>query len=52
MDTNKKDISEESLENVSGGRPQGRDGKPITPSEYKKEREREKDGIHVTSGTF
>ena len=43
-------INEEILENVSGGIPIGRDGKPLTPSEYKKRKE--DDGIHVTSGTF
>ncbi len=43
-------INEEVLEKVSGGRPVGRDGKPISASEYKKLREN--DGIHVTSGTF
>ncbi len=43
-------IGEEILENVSGGRPIGRDGKPISYSEYKKLTE--DNSIHVTSATF
>ena len=48
MNTYAMNINEEILENVSGGRPVGRDGKPISAAEYKNR----KNEIHVTSGTF